>query len=598
MKPKPSRPFRTLVLYWHPVGLPIRAAIYHHLRALDHGAARHDVCYVNAFRRVPQWLRYMTVDGVILHTTLLCLRWSELFEKIRRDLLWLSDLPCPKIALPQDEYDHAELLDEWLTELGVSDVFSVFERPQRDLLYQRLADRAAFHKCFTGYIDESTARQVSKRLVPVSARSVDIVYRASHLPYWFGSQGQLKHRIGAVVSKRALELGLRTDISTRVEDTILGERWFDFLMSGRAVLGCESGSSVVDRRGEMQVRIRQMLARDPEMSFDKVSRQMPKSWDDHAFFALSPRHFESVITKTCQVLIEGEYEGVFKRGRHYIPMRRDFSNLDEVLEQVEDRRRTQEIAETAYEEIYLSGKYGYSALAADLERVIGRERPHGWRSNGVPMWAIRRVVSMPLTESGTDVRPAEHADAQAPPYWRRAGRRVVAQLRLVWRIAARARLLTTSLPPPSLDSCRILVAWCSDRQIRRAAGLGQLICDLVTLALVREVMTGRGGHGFGIAMSYDPQQGEVRFESHRSLAVGHGRPRDDAIAAAPPGRVSSIVWDHSVMGSWVSPRPDRPGNGTWLGPEARYEFHALVRLTSSHHRLVWRVLQPPKRARE
>jgi hypothetical protein len=598
MKPKRSRPYRALVLYWHPVGRPIRAAIYHHLRALDHGTARHDVCYVNAYRRVPRWLRYMPVDAVILHTTLLCLRWSEFFEKIRRELLWLSDLPCPKIALPQDEYDHAELLDEWLTEIGVSDVFSVFEGPQRDLLYQRLAGRAAFHKCFTGYIDEATAHKVSKRLVPVSTRSVDIVYRATHLPYWFGSQGQLKHRIGAVASKRALERGLRTDISTRVEDTILGDRWFDFLMSGRTVLGCESGSSVVDRRGEMQVRIRRMLARDPEMSFDEVSRQMPKGWDEYSFFALSPRHFESVITKTCQVLVEGEYEGVFKRGRHYIPMRRDCSNLDEVLEQVEDRRRTQEIAETAYEEIYLSGKYGYSSLAADLEGVICREGPHGRRSNGVPMWAAHRVAATPGTDNGTDIRPAEHASAKASPYWRRAGRRVRAQLRLVSRIAARARLLMTLLAPPGPASCRILAAWCSDRQIRRTTGLGQLMFDLVTLALVREVMTGQGGYGFGIAMSYDPRQGEVRFESYRSEDDGHGRPQDDPIAVAPPGRVSSIVWDHTAMGPWVSPRPDRPGLGTWLGAEARYEFHALARLTSSHQRLVWRVLRPPKQALE
>jgi hypothetical protein len=398
-----------------------------------------------------------------------------------------------------------------------------------------------------------------------------------------------------VVSKRAPAEGLRTDISTRVEDTILGERWFDFLMSGRTVLGCESGSSVLDRRGEMQVRIRRMLAQDPDMSFDAVSQRMPKGWDEHAFLALSPRHFESVITKTCPVFVEGEYEGVFKRGRHYIPIRRDFSNLDEVLEQVRDRRRTEEIAETAYEEIYLSGKYGYSALAAELERVIGRDAPHRRRSSGLRMWAVRRVAGMSATGQVAEVRPAAHAGAQVAPYWRRAGRRVLARLRLVSRIAARARLLTTSRP--RLDAWRVLVAWWSDRRMRRA-GLGQLICDLVTLALVRDVMNGRGSHGFGIAMSYDPRQGEVRFESYGRQNEGHGRPRGDAVIVAPPERLSSIVWDHSALGPWVSPRSDRPGHGTWLGPEGRYEFHALVRLTRSHHQLVCRLLLPPKRARE
>jgi hypothetical protein len=125
-----------------------------------------------------------------------------------------------------------------------------------------------------------------------------------------------------------------------------------------------------------------------------------------------------------------------------------------------------------------------------------------------------------------------------------------------------------------------------------------LISDLVTLALVRDVMTGRGGHGFGIAMSYDLRRDEVCFESYRSQDERHGGRGDDTVAVAPPGRVSSIVWDHSAMGPWVSPRPHRPGNGAWLGPEGRYEFCALARLTDSHHELVWRRLLPPERAWE
>jgi hypothetical protein len=122
--------------------------------------------------------------------------------------------------------------------------------------------------------------------------------------------------------------------------------------------------------------------------------------------------------------------------------------------------------------------------------------------------------------------------------------------------------------------------------------------DLVTLALVRDVMTGQGRHGFRIAMSYEPGRGEVRFQSENSRSERSGGPHGDDDVVAPPGEVRSIVWDHGAMGSWVSPRPDRPGNGAWLGADARYEFHALVRLASSHRRLVWRVLRPPKRATE
>jgi hypothetical protein len=529
---------------------------------------------------------------VILHTTLLCLRWSEFFEGIRRELLWLSDLSCPKIALPQDEYDHSELLEEWLAELGVSDVFSVFAGPKRDLLYQRLAGRAAFHKCFTGYIDEVTAREVSKRLVPISSRPVDIVYRASHLPYWFGSQGQLKHRIGAVVLERSVERGLHTDISTRVGDTILGARWFDFLMSGRAVLGCESGSSVLDRRGEMQVRIHRMLVPKPEMAFAEVSRQMPPGWDRYAFFALSPRHFESVITKTCQVLIEGEYEGVLKRERHYIPMKRDFSNVDEVLDRVADRRLTQEIAETAYEEIYLSGQYGYATLARDIENVVCRGRAGERRPKGVRFRALGRVAGRALAERDRVAQPRREVSPRAPSHLGIPGAGLLARFRIKSRIAVAKRLLTTRLLWSRRGSCKILVAWFISREVRRAGGLGQLMSDLVTLRLVRDAVNGRDGYDFGVAVSYDAERGELRFESYRRDGDGTGGPQAVAAAAAPRGPLLSIVWDHGAMGRWVSPRPGRPGIGTWLGPDGQYRFDALLRLARSHDQLVWEALLP------
>jgi len=102
-------------------------------------------------------------------------------------------------------------------------------------------------------------------------------------------------------------------------------------MSGRAVIGAESGSSVLDARGEIQRRIGRLLAEQPGLSFEEVDAQMPDGWDSYAFFAMSPRHLEAVITKTAQVLVEGRYSGVLEPGRHYIPLRRDLANLDEAL---------------------------------------------------------------------------------------------------------------------------------------------------------------------------------------------------------------------------------------------------------------------------
>jgi hypothetical protein len=363
-----TRPQRILVLYWYPSQM--RPAILHHLQALNYSEIPHEVIYYNTLNRVFSWLRYLNFDAVILHNTLLGLRWSATFYNWKSGLNWLRDLNCVKLAIPQDEYDHCEVLDEWLLELGVSGIFTNFDENYRKILYPLMSSQASFYRCFTGYIDDLIAKQYAEKLPPTEARPYDIVYRASHLPYWFGSQGQLKHEIGDIIGQRALEYGLNCNISTRLEDTIVDNQWFDFLASGKTIIGCESGSSALDRRGEIKAQIQHILKENPQLSFAEVSALMPVGWDEYRFFAISPRHFEAIITKTCQILVEGQYDGVLEADRHYIPLKRDFSNLTEVLEKVKDSKLIEEITERAYQEIYLSGKNNYQILAEMIERAI------------------------------------------------------------------------------------------------------------------------------------------------------------------------------------------------------------------------------------
>jgi hypothetical protein len=388
---------RLLVLYSYPKAMQMRRAVRDHLHALDGGAER--IVYHDAFGEPPRRIRGLEFDGVVLHTTFLCERWSDQFADVRRRYAWLSDVPCTKVALPQDEYDHSEVLDEWLSELGVSDVFTVLGEDVRPVLYPTLHERAHFHPALTGYIDDAMASYCAAHLRPTSDRAFDIVYRATRLPYWFGSHGQLKHKIAEIVGERLVAHDLRADISTEWDDTIFGDAWSDFLMSGRAIIGAESGSSVLDRRGEIQSRIRTLLAEQPALSFEEVGRELPEGWDSCRFFAISPRHLEAVVTKTAQVLVEGTYSGVLEAERHYIPLRPDFSNLDDVLERLHDHRLLQETADRAYEEIYVGGAYRYSdfaaALRAALDMSAGPIRP--FRSAAFPaVAAANHVMAAPL----------------------------------------------------------------------------------------------------------------------------------------------------------------------------------------------------------
>jgi hypothetical protein len=389
---------RLLGLYWRDPFRPLRATIRQHLRLFEASPAGHHVHYVNVALGVPAAVRRARFDAIVLHTTLLCARWFQQFPAIREQLTWLADVPALKVALPQDEYDHSAVLDDWLADLNVQLVGTNFDDRLRPLLYPRLGGTARFVHVLTGYLDERTARAVAPAVRPPADRPLDIVYRANRLPYWFGSHGQLKHEIAVRVAEAADRLGLKTDISTDPRDTIQSDRWYAFLASSRATIGCESGASALDRRGEIQATVRRALAGRPDLSLAEVSGLLPRGWDDYRFFAIGPRHLEAVLTRTCQVLVEGEYDGILRPHDHYLPLRRDFGNLTEVLAQVRDDDVVTRMTDRAYEDVYRSGRVTYAAAAKMFDAELAARPAVAWPlgSDAVLRWRVRAGVAARL----------------------------------------------------------------------------------------------------------------------------------------------------------------------------------------------------------
>ena len=50
--------------------------------------------------------------------------------------------------------------------------------------------------------------------------------------------------------------------------------------------------------------------------------------------AISSRHFEAIGAKACQILIEGEYNGILQADVHYISVKKDMSNIDDAIERL------------------------------------------------------------------------------------------------------------------------------------------------------------------------------------------------------------------------------------------------------------------------
>ncbi len=360
-----------LVLYDIHSEAQKRVAILDHIRFLDHAPAdRVRVRYVNMAEVAtpdPSWREH---DVIVLHTTLLCWRWQGTFSQSAQRLSWMRDYTGLIVAMPQDEYDHAHTLDDWMASLGVHIVLTCFGETDRALLYPRMHRRAFFVETLTGYLHPERVANARRHGVPNHERRTDIVYRANHLPFWFGWLGHIKAQLGLVAPRLLSTTNLSTDISVRPEDTILGDHWLSFLGSARAILGSESGSSVLDKRGEVAMHVRALLADAPGLSFEDTDALCRGELTRHHFAAIGPRHLESIMTGTLQVLVEGSYSNLFRPWEHYLPVKRDLSDLAEVAGALRDEHLVTRITTKAYEDFVGSGAYGYDRLAQHVLNVI------------------------------------------------------------------------------------------------------------------------------------------------------------------------------------------------------------------------------------
>ena len=126
-------------------------------------------------------------------------------------------------------------------------------------------------------------------------------------------------------------------------------------------------SAILDRYPNMSfVLLGDSNHRDPE-----VYAEILEPHDGVTFYnQISPRHFEAAACRTLQILYEGHYSGIFEAGRHYLSLRRDHSNLDEVLDRALDPHEHARLTETAFDDIVANDAYRYDAFVAELDDAM------------------------------------------------------------------------------------------------------------------------------------------------------------------------------------------------------------------------------------
>ncbi|MBX5441225.1 MAG: hypothetical protein IRZ32_06820 [Solirubrobacteraceae bacterium] len=356
---------------------PLRTTIRDHLYAFERYTSGR-TAYLNLAvrRRVPSWVRRVRWDLVIFHTSYLATyRWTpDGAPWLRRRSAPLRGLGRVRVALPQDDFLRSDLVADVMEELRVDHVFTPVPPSEHEKVYGRMdLDRVRFHLALTGYLDDDEVERmvrIAREVDEGPGRDIDVGYRAWHAAKWLGRHGQLKTEIARVFSEEGPKHGLEVDISTRDEDTLYGDDWSRFMARSKYTIGVEGGASILDRDGSLRAKVYAYELDHPDATFEEVEAAcFPGRDGELKLFAVSPRHLEACVSRTCQVLVRGEYNGVLEADRHYIPLEPDFSNLDEVLETMRRDDRRAEIVEAAFEDVVRSGRWTYRGFVREVEAV-------------------------------------------------------------------------------------------------------------------------------------------------------------------------------------------------------------------------------------
>lgn len=346
---------------------------------------------------VPSAWDFSCFDAVILHYSVRLTYPDHFPAPLAKGLAEFDGL---KILFIQDEYDNVELVRRWLDRLRFDIIFTCVPKESIHLVYprERFA-RTEFIPTLTGYVPDHAGIESFAR--PIEVRKIHIGYRGRDLPPHYGRLGRDKFRIGMDMRRLAAERGVPVDIELSSENRIYGTDWYRFLGSCRATLGTESGSNIFDFSGELW----KLSQANSDRPYDEVYKQYFEAHEGPVRMnQISPRVFESIRLRTALVLFEGEYSGVIKPHEHYIPLREDYSNVDEVFALLDNVTYLNELTERAYRDVVLPETYSYRRFVAGVDRHIDSRvlTPPRAELICVPLMRRRRMDDKPELVSYRD----------------------------------------------------------------------------------------------------------------------------------------------------------------------------------------------------
>ncbi|MCR4442596.1 MAG: hypothetical protein NUV48_10640 [Peptococcaceae bacterium] len=322
---------------------------------------------VNTEYGFPKGLNKIHFPVLILHYSLFAHRFYTLNTQF---LNYIKRLNSYNIAIFQDEHCFCKQRFDFIKKYNINCIYTLLEPHYANLVYSNIGN-IDIKTILPGYVSENLVLLANKYSKPDNQRTIDIGYRGRELPFYWGKGGQEKSQIAVKFLERTKELGLIFDIETREDKRIYGLDWYKFLGNCKGCLGVEAGVSIFDLDDTVFRESEVYLAKNPMATFDDIYKDLLYKWEDNIYYrTISPRHFEAAAFRVCQILYEGKYSGIMKPMVHYIPLKKDFSNLNEVIALFKNENVRKDLTENAYRDLIASGRYSYKAFVKDFDEDL------------------------------------------------------------------------------------------------------------------------------------------------------------------------------------------------------------------------------------
>jgi len=185
--------------------------------------------------------------------------------------------------------------------------------------------------------------------VAAADRPLDLGCRSAAYPPYLGDQSRQEFLLE--VQRRTREHGFASDVVVSDDPAKRFGRdgWAAFLNSCRFTVATEAGAAFLEIDDRTRLAVIAYLAAHPDATFAEIeARFFGKIENPVSGKCISSRHFDAIGTKTCQILLEGRYNDILTPGEHYIEVKRDLSNLDEVLGCLGNEERRRDMVERAH----------------------------------------------------------------------------------------------------------------------------------------------------------------------------------------------------------------------------------------------------------